>query len=98
MTERDLRAELEKSAGPVFYSDLAAHLRRNAVYYVAPGLSLIEAALAIASDDAALVRRHLAKGELRRPTDEELRAWESAEGRTWIAVIVQPFVLVADPT
>jgi hypothetical protein len=97
-TGPSVRATLEATAGPVLFSDLAAHLRRNAVFFVGPELLLADAATAIAMDDAARVTSFLASGSLRRPTLEEQKAWEAAVGRTWIAIVVQPFVLVADPT
>jgi hypothetical protein len=92
-----VRATLEASTGTVLYSDLVAHLRRSAVFVVAPSLALADAAAAIALDDAPTVTRFLDAGLVRRPTDEEQRAWAASEGRTWLAIIVQPFVLVTDP-
>ncbi len=92
-----LRAKLEASTGPVLYSDLEAHVRRSAVFFVSRELALLDAALAVAADDSASVSGFLASGALRRPTDEELREWAASPERTWIAIVVQPFVLVTDP-
>lgn len=93
-----LREKLEATLGPVFHSDLVAHLRRSAVFLVGPELALVDAALAVAVDDTASVAQFLASGALRRPTDDEQRVWAESPGRTWIAIVVQPFVLIADPT
>lgn len=90
----ELRTKLRASAGPVQYSDLAAHLRRQAVFVV-DGIELIECGAAIATDDRAAIERWLDGGQLRRPSPAELEAWPSAAERRWLALVVQPFVLVA---
>ena len=92
-----LRAKLQASAGPVLYSDLVPHLRRTGLLFVGPELPLVDAALAIAMDDTGSVTRYLESGALRRPTDDEQQTWAASLERTWIAIIVQPFVLIADP-
>lgn len=95
--EEAIRIKLEERIGPVFYSDLAAHLNRDALFVVAPSLSLLACATAVALDDVEQVTRWISSGELRKPSRGERDAWPLAEKRTWIAVVVQPFVLVQDP-
>ena len=97
MSADDLRESLERHRGPVVYSDLAAHLKRNAVFVVAPSVDLVTCGLAVARDDRASVERCITSGELRRPTADELASWPADEGRTWISVVVQPYVLLQDP-
>lgn len=93
--DRDaLRAKLQESAGPVLGSDLAAHLRRDAVLVVAPSAPLVECALAVACDEARVVAAWLTSGVLRRPETAEREAWPTDPDRRWMAVVVQPFVLV----
>jgi hypothetical protein len=92
-----IRVKLEQSAGPVFYSDLAAHLGRDAVFVVASSLSLVTCGVAVATDDVENVERWVASGELRKPSKAERAAWPNDAGRRWLAVAVQPFVLVQDP-
>jgi hypothetical protein len=97
MTLREAtRARLEQTAGPVFYSDLAAHLGRDAVFVVARSLSLIDCGVAVAVDDVEQVERWVASGELRKPSHAERGAWPGDEGRRWLSIIVHPFVLVQD--
>jgi hypothetical protein len=93
----DVRERLEATLGPVVLSDLAAHLRRGAVFVVAPGRPLLECAMAIAIDDASTVKSWIDRGDLRRATDDDAEQWSASQGRTWIAVVVQPYVLVQDP-
>lgn len=91
------RAKLEATIGPVRFSDLAAHLARDAVFVVAPSTSLVDCGVAVATDDVSTVERLVASGALRKPSAVEREVWKTEEGREWLAVVVQPFVLVQDP-
>lgn len=92
--EASLRGQLERSLGFVVASDLAAHLKRDAVIVVAPTLSLIDCAVAMARDDAQRVSAWLADGSLRRASAQERARWPSERATEWLAVVVQPYVLV----
>jgi hypothetical protein len=99
MTEdASLRTRLQRSLGPVLPSDLRAHLDRDAVWIVGPSLSLLDCAVAIAEDDTTGVSSWLADGSLRRPTADERARWPGETARRWLAVVVQPFVLVQEQT
>jgi len=87
------RVQLEKSLGPVSYSDLRAHLDRDAVFIVASSLSLLDCGVAVALDDVDKVRGWIDSGALRKPSKNERATWPETGG-TWNAVVVQPFVLV----
>ncbi len=91
-----VRRRLEQTAGVVCYSDIATHLEHDAVFVVAGSLSLIDCALAVATDDLERVERWVASGELRKPSRAEREAWPGAEGRRWHSVVVRPFVLVQE--
>ncbi len=91
-----IRAELAASAGSVFYSDLAAHVKRDAVLLVARELSIVECAVAIATDDVSAVSRWVESGALRKPTLDERAEWSAAVGRRWTTLVVQPYVLAQD--
>lgn len=94
--ESAIRAKLEESMGPVVATDLHAHLRRDAVFVVSAGLSLVDCGVAVAMDDAAKVEAWVTSGELRRPTAEERAEWLAEKERRWSAIVVQPYVLVQD--
>jgi hypothetical protein len=94
--EEALRIKLAERVGPVFFSDLKAHLERDAVIVIAPGVELLEVAVAVANDDAEHVQKWIGNGTMRKPSLAERANWPSDEGRKWLAVIVQPFVLVQD--
>lgn len=90
--------KLRDQLGPVIYSDLQAHLDRGAVFLVRPDLDLLSCALALATDDAEKVRIWLSEGGLRRPTEEERTRWSALAEPRFVAVPVQPYVLVQEET
>lgn len=96
--ESELRASLLRTLGAVYTSDLVAHLKRDAVIVVDSGISLIDCAVAIALDDKAKVAGWMSAGALRRATEDERAQWPSEPTREWLAVVVQPFVLVQTPS
>lgn len=96
MEDADLKARIEATLGTVSASDLAAHLRRDAVLEVDGSVDLVACALAIAKDDAARVAGWLAAGVLRRVDSGQREAWLAATERRWRACVVQPFVLAQD--
>lgn len=93
-----IRVRLEETVGEVFFSDIAAHLERDAVFIVATGISLVACGVAVATDDVEQVGTWLAGGALRKPSQAERDAWPSAPGLTFRAIVVKPFVLVEAPT
>jgi hypothetical protein len=97
MDPAELRAKLEERLGPVVYGDLAAHLARDAVFVVAGSIELVECGIAVATDDVTKVEAWIASGALRKPSKLEREAWPTHEGRSWHAIVVQPFVLIQDP-
>ena len=60
---------------------------------VVEGVSLLDAALAIAEDNTDQVEAWLASGVLASPTDAQARDW-SNQGQTFEMVVVKPFVLI----
>ena len=85
---------MNTEAGPVFFTDLEAHLARDAVFVVAEGTSIEECARAIAEDDVERVQALIVSKLLRKPSSDERISWGQDPTRTWLAVVVQPYVLV----
>lgn len=75
---------------------LAPHFERGAVVYV-DGIDLVDAGVALATDDVASVERWLASGELRRPTQDDADGWAAREA-TFDMLVIEPWVLIANPT
>ena len=78
----------------VDYAALAAHVKRNALFLVAPQLALLDVGLAVVRNRAPIVAHWLREELLRRPTAAELDAWEAdASSHAFSFLIVQPYVL-----
>lgn len=91
-----MRETLAESMGPIEFSDIRAHLARDAVIVVDPSLDLLEVGEAVARDDKARVGEWIQKGLLGKPTLEKIQAWSKMEGAAWTALVVQPFVLLRE--
>lgn len=88
-----IRQKLAESVGTVGYGDLSAHLQRDAVFVVAGSVELVECGVAVAMDEVETVKLWIDTGALRKPSREERAVWAD-RGGTFIALVVQPFVLV----
>lgn len=91
-----MREQLAASMGPTEFGDLRAHLARDAVIVVDPSLDLLDAGEAIARDDRAKVASWIETGLLKKPSLEQIAAWEKLEGPAWTTLVVQPFVLLRE--
>ena len=72
---------------------LAMHQKRDAVFILKPAVNLLDAAVAVAEDNTADVKRWLEAGDMYRPTSAQITAWSKEDGVQFDSVIVQPFVL-----
>lgn len=87
-----LRDKLRSEILPTGWSDLAPHFARGALLLAGPELDLLEAAVAIATDDADQVQGWLATSTLRRAEERDATAWAEGSPRFQF-VILQPWVL-----
>ena len=91
-----MRESLAASMGPIEFSDVRAHLARDAVIIVDASLDLLDVGEAVARDDKGLVAAWVEKGLVRKPTLETIEAWSKLQGPAWTALVVQPFVLLRE--
>ena len=61
-------------------------------------LALVEVAVAVASDDGARVEQWMDAGQLTKPTEEQVAAWQDETDDRFTVVIVQPYVLAQRDT
>jgi hypothetical protein len=85
-------SEITAQIGEAPWSALEPHAARQALFYVAPELTLTEVGVALAEDQKELVARWLASGLLKRPAAEAIATYR-ASGGVFRFVIIQPFVL-----
>lgn len=91
-----MRETLAASMGPIEFSDLRAHLARGAVIVVDPSLDLLDVGAAVARDDKTRVAAWIEAGLLGKPSLETIERWSKTQGRAWVSLVVQPFVLVRE--
>ena len=78
------------------WRDLKAHAMRQGLFIVTGDLALLDAAEAIAADDAARVEAWIEAGALVRPSPEQLEAWDQEPDKPFRATVVQPFALAKE--
>ena len=90
----------------VYWSDLAPHYRRDALWVF--NFDLKEIATAIIEDQTRVIQAWIDSGALRKPESSEVEVWSSEESGSedetankmkprfyFHAVIIQPFVIMA---
>jgi hypothetical protein len=92
-----MREGIAQTLGDVFWSDLAAHVGRDAVIIAAPELDLVEVGMALAMNDTSSVDAWIKAGKLQKPSTEDLSRWSVSTNLRFTSVIVQPFVLIHRP-
>lgn len=92
-----MREKLAQSIGDVFWSDLRAHVARDAVIVVADTLDLLEVGVAVASNDTVTVGAWIQAGQLTKPTAEEIERWPLDPAARFPSLVVAPFVLIQRP-
>tara|TARA_Y100000589_G_C26809599_1_gene489263 strand:- start:223 stop:564 length:342 start_codon:yes stop_codon:yes gene_type:complete len=90
----------------VYWSDLAPHYRRGALWIFA--FDLQQAARAVSEDQTRIIQAWIDSGDLRKPTQEEILGWTQCSDPSkdteseklhepqfyFHAVIIQPFVIM----
>ena len=77
---------------------LRPHQERGAVIVVVPPLELAEAGRSVAADDTATVGQWIDAGLLRKPDAAQLEAWNAEPTRRLRLLIIQPYVLIQEPS
>ena len=77
------------------WTTLEPFFARGQLLRVAPSLSLLDAAVAVAEDDAEQVAQWQQADTFGTVSDAEALAWQQANATLW-TVVVRPFVLVQE--
>lgn len=96
--ENAIRTSLQASLDEAEWSWLKKHAERDAIIWVAPGLSLVEVGVSVAGDDTVSVKRWLTSGQLRKPSSQEIEQWEGLPTTRFWSLVVQPYVLIQERT
>ena len=90
--EEKLREEL--SIAP--WETLLPHAEQDSLICVSSDLGLVDAGVAIATDDVSKVNEWMSTQKIRKPTKEELDNWNKEPGNFFQFLIVQPYVLITE--
>ncbi len=93
-----MRERIAETKGPVFWTDLQAHVARDAVIIADEHLDLVDVGMALATNDTKSVETWIQSGKLQKPAAEDLARWSLATNLTFTSVVVQPFVVIHRPT
>ena len=89
------RDALARERGQIAWSELARHFARGVVVVVDPSLDLLDVAETMAKDNRPVFSDWMARGLVTRADDDHAMRWE-ASGQLLDAIVVAPWVLVAD--
>jgi len=92
-----MRERIAETKGHVFWTDLEAHVKRDAVIIADTELDLVDVGIALATNDTRSVQNWIAAGKLKKPSGEDISRWCVAPNVTFTSVVVQPFVLIHPP-
>lgn len=91
-----LQETLEKDVADISWQDLQPHAKRDAIIVIQDNLELPEVAAAIAEDNTASVQGWISTQAIAKPSAEQLTTWNQTPEKQFIALIVQPFVVVKE--
>ncbi len=95
--EQNLRSKLEAEIGPADWKVIRPHFLRGAIIIVSTELDLIDVAVKVAEDDTCTIQAWIEEGKLTKPFPEDAKRWEEDKEEPK-ALVVEPFVLIQDPT
>jgi hypothetical protein len=76
------------------WAELQPHFERGAVFLITPEIDLVQAGQTVTNDEVDLVKSWLARGQMVRPTPEQVASWSETNGPQFDFVIVAPYVLI----
>ena len=92
----DLQEKLNQDVAEIEWKDLLPHAKRDAVIVVTETLNLSEVGVAIAQDHTALVQTWIENKSIAKPSSQQLTDWNNDLQKQFIALIIQPFVIVKE--
>lgn len=90
-----LRAKLNLETARIAWAELQRPFARGVVIKVASDMDLVDAAVHVAGNDAAVVQEWLADGRIARVEACDAKDWHARQPTFW-AVVVAPWVLIQE--
>jgi len=95
-SESDVRTRIESTLDEATWDILALPAVDGRVVMVLKPLVLIEVGMALVNDSTQQVSHWLSEGLIYKPENDEISRRSKLEGQKYMAVIVDPFVLVQE--
>jgi hypothetical protein len=95
-SEFDVRTRIESTLDEATWDILALPAVDGRVVMVLQPLVLIEVGIALVNDSTQQVSHWLSEGLIYKPENDEISRRSKLEGQRYMAVIVDPFVLVQE--
>lgn len=91
-----LKEKLEQDVADISWQELQVHAKRDAIIVIKDELELSAVAVAIAEDDTTSVQGWIGEEVIAKPTAQQLTDWNQNPEKQFVALIVQPFVVVKE--
>jgi len=91
--EQPLKEKLKGDVGTADWKALSAHFQRDALITVSGAFDIVEVGVMIAEDNKEQIQQWLKRGEIGKPTLEEVDAWKE-NSTEFTTLILSPFVLI----
>ena len=75
---------------------LRPHLDRGGLILVDDSLDLADAALKVATDDAATVEEWINAGKIGKPNQAQLQIWDAEKGKRFAMLVISPYVFIQE--
>ena len=90
------KEELALSVDEAEWGWLRAHLERGGLVLVDDSLDLADAAFKVAEDDADAIEQWVRAGRIGKPSESQIKSWNSDQHKKCAMLIVSPFVLIQE--
>jgi hypothetical protein len=91
-----LKEKLEQDVADISWKELQVHAKRDAIIVIKDELELSAVAVAIAEDNTTSVQGWIGEQAIAKPTAQQLTDWNQNPEKQFVALIVQPFVVVKE--
>jgi hypothetical protein len=91
-----LKEKLEQDVADISWQELQPHAKRDALIVIKDELDLAEVAVAIAEDNTVSVQKWIGSRSIAKPSSQQLTEWNQTPSKQFIALIIQPFVVVKE--
>jgi len=92
----DLKKKLEEEIQETQWNALKPHGERGALVSVDQSLSLVDVAMAVATDDKVSIEAWMDEELVRRVSPEDMNRFNKVPEKNYHFVIIQPFVLMQE--